>query len=383
MQSSELVSVVIPAYNAERTLAGTLRSVQRQSHAALEIIVVDDGSRDGTVALARSLAARDPRIRVIAKQNGGAAKARNIGIAASKGRFIAPLDHDDVWHPDKIDRQLAVMRAHADIGYVYTHYRRIGEDDAILYSCTESPIEGAVYLRSLLYNFVGNGSSLLVRREALEEIGGYTGMHRRPGDMRLVEDWVIQLLIARRWKVGCVGAFLTGYRLTGGSLSEDEEEMARSHIAMLDHMRCCFPESPAHVLAASEARMMIRLALLRLRARSLREAGAAFRRALALDPRLVGTVIGVTGARAVRAGLARIGGFGSASSDPTTGRPFFDVDPDEGPPQFERGFRSSLAALATEEDAFLASAPHRAASSASARVVPEAASSCSATIWMI
>ena len=101
-----LISVVIPAYNATATLAETLRSALRQTHAELEVIVVDDGSKDGTRAMAESFAAEDPRVRVISKANAGVAAARNTGIDAARGDFIAPLDADDLWHPDKLRLQL-------------------------------------------------------------------------------------------------------------------------------------------------------------------------------------------------------------------------------------------------------------------------------------
>ncbi len=106
-----LVSVVIPAYNAEATLAGTVASAQRQSLADIEILIVDDASRDGTLELARRLAASDPRIAVIAAtRNGGPAVARNRGIAAARGDWIALLDSDDAFEPGRLSELVTAAK---------------------------------------------------------------------------------------------------------------------------------------------------------------------------------------------------------------------------------------------------------------------------------
>src|SRR5688572_14797440 len=120
------VSVIIPAYNAEGTLADTLRSVSRQTYELLDIIVVDDGSTDQTARIAAKFAAGDSRIRVFTKENGGVASARNYGIGHARGEYVAPIDADDVWHPTKIEKQVDVaVRADDRLGFVYSFFRRI------------------------------------------------------------------------------------------------------------------------------------------------------------------------------------------------------------------------------------------------------------------
>ena len=207
---------MIPAYNAATTLRATLASVRAQTYPNFEIVVVDDGSTDSTAALARAEAEIDPRIRVLTVENGGVAAARNIGIAASSGAFVAPIDFDDLWHPEKIARQMAVMRTGGHrMGYVYTRYRRIDPADQIIHNGPAWSCSGAVFLRMLMTNLVGNGSSLLIRRLAIEEIGGYepncAGRERRGS-----EDYLAQVLMARTWRVGVVPEYLTGYRATPG-----------------------------------------------------------------------------------------------------------------------------------------------------------------------
>ena len=118
------VSVVTPCYNASETLARAVASVREQDFADWEMIISDDGSTDGSAALAAQMAAADPRVRVLsAEQNGGAARARNRAIAATRGRYIAFLDADDEWLPGKLSRQIGFMRAE-DVAFSYTGFYR-------------------------------------------------------------------------------------------------------------------------------------------------------------------------------------------------------------------------------------------------------------------
>lgn len=103
------VAVVIPAYNARNYLAQTLQSVIDQTHRALEIVIVDDGSTDDTASICRHFAASDPRIRIVSTENRGVAAARNTGIEASKSDYIAFLDADDLWHRTYIERMLSAL----------------------------------------------------------------------------------------------------------------------------------------------------------------------------------------------------------------------------------------------------------------------------------
>lgn len=119
------VSVITPVWNAADTLARTVASVQDQTQRDWEMILVDDGSSDASPQIAQTLAQRDPRLRVIGwSANQGAAAARNAAIRASRGRFIAFLDADDLWVPHKLETQLAFMAA-SGAPFVYSAYRRV------------------------------------------------------------------------------------------------------------------------------------------------------------------------------------------------------------------------------------------------------------------
>src|SRR5919106_5413407 len=100
--SANLVSVIMPAYNAEKYIAGSIRSVIVQTYSDWELIVVDDGSTDSTATVVQEFVARDPRIKYIFQENGRLGKARNTGIRNSSGPLIAFLDSDDLWVPIKL-----------------------------------------------------------------------------------------------------------------------------------------------------------------------------------------------------------------------------------------------------------------------------------------
>jgi teichuronic acid biosynthesis glycosyltransferase TuaG len=127
-QEAPTVSIVTAVYNAERFLAETLESVAAQTFPAWEHILVDDHSTDDGAALADAFARRDPRIRVLRQgENTGAVQARNRGIEAARGRYIAFLDADDLWLPDKLERQLRFMQE-TDAAVSHTGYRRMSVD---------------------------------------------------------------------------------------------------------------------------------------------------------------------------------------------------------------------------------------------------------------
>ena len=106
-----LVSVIIPAYNAEKFIEEAIKSAQNQTYKNIEIIVVDDGSTDGTAEIVKKLAKKDKRIRYHHQKNKGVSIARNTAINYSKGQFIALLDQDDIWLPEKIKEQMETLRA--------------------------------------------------------------------------------------------------------------------------------------------------------------------------------------------------------------------------------------------------------------------------------
>jgi glycosyltransferase involved in cell wall biosynthesis len=116
-----LISCIVPVFNGERYLGEAIDSILAQTYRPVEIIVVDDGSTDGTAAVA---ARYGDRIRYVRQNNGGAPTARNLGLSVAMGEFVAFLDSDDLWHPEKLQRQMACFEARADLDLCVTHLQR-------------------------------------------------------------------------------------------------------------------------------------------------------------------------------------------------------------------------------------------------------------------
>jgi hypothetical protein len=228
MVESPNVSVVIPAYNAAGTLANTLASATDQTYRSLEILVVNDGSTDDTSSIVLRHSHADPRIRLIEKSHGGVASARNLGIAQSAAPFVAFLDADDLWHPTKISKQMAVLNGcDADTSLVYAPYRLIDDDGIVLRSTPFLGIQGWVLFRHFFVNPVGNGSAILVRKHVLDALGGFPTCLRDNGAQGS-EDLLLQLRIASRYRFAVVPEYLVGYRRRSGSMSSNPEQMIES-----------------------------------------------------------------------------------------------------------------------------------------------------------
>ena len=255
-----LVTVVVPAFNAERTLAETLRSVLSQTYRNIEVLVVDDGSTDGTAGVAESLAAKDPRLTLIRKENGGCASARNLGIKRARGVFVAPLDADDLWHPTKLEKQVsAALAAPEPPGFVYCFFRPIDSDANLARPVAPYACRDRVLIHHLYENFVGNGSGPLLSRAAALEVGGYDERLGRRGAIGC-EDLLLQLQIARRHPVEFVPEFLVGYRTGTGGMSTDRRRMYRSWRIAIGILLGEEPAVPRRVLRWAHAGRCFHLA---------------------------------------------------------------------------------------------------------------------------
>jgi glycosyltransferase involved in cell wall biosynthesis len=300
----QLVSVIIPAYNAAAYIGETISSVTNQTHQNLDIIVIDDGSSDATTEIVKSFIAADHRIRLISQTNGGVARARNRGIETAHGDFIAPIDADDLWHPEKIEKQLRVFgQTTPRTGLVYCWSSTIDESGYVY--ARDGAVEsyaGNVFLPLIVHNFIGNASAPLMRRDAVLEVGGYD-----PGlrDQRAqgVEDSKIYLAIAERYEFAFVPERLVGYRRTVASMSCNVQQMKRSHDLVIGDIRRRHPELPAAIFRWSEANICFWLAVAACRTRQYSEVGALLSKAFMQDPRLIArpTVRHIFGRFAIRA----------------------------------------------------------------------------------
>lgn len=193
--AGETISVIIPLYNRRQEILRALASVLRQTRAADEIVVVDDGSRDGSAEAVEALG--ENRIRVLRQErNGGAAAARNRGIASAQGDWIALLDSDDEWYQQKLEWQLAALRAPGSApagvtGYVIHDYRT-KEDREFRPAAADATLGALVWGCPL-----GVGSTLMARRSVFAEVG------MLDPDLPRLEDWewLMRYLPAHRLEV--------------------------------------------------------------------------------------------------------------------------------------------------------------------------------------
>jgi glycosyltransferase involved in cell wall biosynthesis len=222
MSSTPSVSVVMPAYNSERHIRESIDSVLAQSHRDLELIVVDDGSRDGTAGV---LASYGDRIRVITQPNEGSGAACNHGVREARGEWIALLDSDDLWLPQKLERQLQVC---GDKAISYTDMTYFGDSikTEIRRSSFSPGRTGLVIEELLIDNFIPK-SSVLVRRDVYLEAGGF------PGRYYTVEDWPLWLAICAKHEVGYVDEPLLRYRVHAQSKSMAARKTMADHERIL------------------------------------------------------------------------------------------------------------------------------------------------------
>ncbi|MFZ2629004.1 MAG: glycosyltransferase family 2 protein [Rugosibacter sp.] len=202
---SPLVSVVIPTYNRGHCIEECIRSVQMQGYADIDVIVVDDASGDDT----RERVARigDPRLRYIAHEyNRGGAAARNTGICAARGSYIAFLDSDDRWTHDKLEKQMRGLLAQGpECGFSYTWLLCV-DDEGRESASVSTAYEGDCRRRILVSNFVGSFSNVVIRRDLLELVGCLDET------MRSCQDWDLFIRLLRLTRVHCQRDYLVHYR---------------------------------------------------------------------------------------------------------------------------------------------------------------------------
>jgi glycosyltransferase involved in cell wall biosynthesis len=213
------VSAVLPVYNGAQYVAEAIESVYAQTVLPTEVIVVDDGSTDGTPRIIEQFEGR-PGFRSVRTPNGGPGSARNVGVEQATGEYVAFLDHDDLWRPTKLERQLAEFEP--TWGMSFTAYERTNTTTSGVttseLTCHESwdPEPRAVISRLARSSATGTPSTVLVKRDALHRVGPFE-------DVSFGEDWLMWLRFARAGNpVGYLAEPLTEYRWHGENRSKDE-----------------------------------------------------------------------------------------------------------------------------------------------------------------
>jgi glycosyltransferase involved in cell wall biosynthesis len=282
--ATPLVSVIIPAFNAEAYIRRTIDSVLGQTYKRIEILVVDDGSTDRTAEIVKSIAEKDLRISLFQQQNAGVADTRNLAIQEAKGEYIANIDADDIWYPENIEKQMKQMLiAGPTVGVVYAWSVVIDENDLLTGEFLSSHIEGEVY-RELVYKyFVGNASASLIRRACFDKVGAYNTEFKNL-NAQGCEDWDLHLRIAESYQFRVVPRFLIQYRQKAGSMSADFQPMARSHALILKDVSRRHPEIHPRIYRWSFSSFHMRLAVLSARFGGHQSALSWLYKAVAMDP---------------------------------------------------------------------------------------------------
>ncbi len=205
------VSVIIHTFNNEKFIAETVESVLKQTYNDYEIIVVDDGSEDGT---RNALLPYMQDIRYHYKENGGIASAKNAGISLCNAEFVAFLDHDDLWVPDKLKIQMEHFNNNPQVGLVYAKYTSF-RDGKELRTKPEKGYSGWIFKELLSKSFIQT-STVMVKRECLDAVGPYDE------SFTLGDEYDMFLRVAKRFQCSFVDKELTRYRIHDRNASKDD-----------------------------------------------------------------------------------------------------------------------------------------------------------------
>jgi glycosyltransferase involved in cell wall biosynthesis len=231
-----LVSVVVPAFDAAANIRQALNSVLAQTYEEIEVIVVDDGSSDATSAIVEEFVERDARFHLIRQSNAGVGAARNTAIRKARGKYIAPLDADDLWLPEKLEKQVACLEQSGyETGLVYCWSRSIDNQGGLASSCSHT-VEGRLRRALILRNVVGNGSAPLIGAVALQRVGLYL-TRAEQGGAQGCEDWDLYLRIAENFGIRVVPEYLLVHRQAGSSMSANAETMGASYAVVMERAR--------------------------------------------------------------------------------------------------------------------------------------------------
>ncbi|MFW2456938.1 glycosyltransferase family 2 protein [Methyloversatilis discipulorum] len=230
------VSVVIPAFNAAWCVKRAIDSVLAQAFRNFELIVVDDGSTDGTADTVR---AYGESVRLISQANGGLSAARNSGIDAAQGEWVAFLDADDWWKPSKLSAQTALVERMPELGFCSTWAEVVSPEGEILHLWTDDGLEGDILpdLFGANATVAGSGSAVMARRDLLVRCGGFDT------SLRSVEDIDMWMRLAAISRFARVPAPLACILRAPGSMSRNREVMRASALHVMNKNRSLLPRS--------------------------------------------------------------------------------------------------------------------------------------------
>ena len=229
-----VISVIIPTYNSDKYISEAIHSVLRQTCTEYEIIVIDDGSTDSTRQIIEN---NFPQIRYFYIPNQGVSKARNYGIQRARGEFIAFLDADDLWLPEKLGKQLKLFMADQELMLAFTAHRVFNDNGFkdLNFSKNERLMKGDVVKNIFLYSHVTT-STVMVRRQVFQEIGYFEE------NLKAAEDDNLWMRIALKFRIHLLDEVLVHYRWTENSLSRSEYNLLDGVLKNIDLIEKKYPD---------------------------------------------------------------------------------------------------------------------------------------------
>ena len=234
MPDGPLVSVVIATYNMAAYLPLAVRSALEQTYQNIEIVIVDDGSTDGSLKAVEPLL-DDPRVKYLFQKNKGQAAAKNQGVQQARGEYVAFLDADDIWMPDKLDQQVPLFLRSGTIGVVYSRIAYIDESGKNLGIADNELFRGRVSGPLLIRNFIGFGTSI-VRKECFNRLGVFDEA------IRMGIDYDLWLRLSTQYEFDFVDRPLLRYRIWSGQMSNNCKSRYLSGIAIMERFLENFPK---------------------------------------------------------------------------------------------------------------------------------------------
>ena len=246
------VSIIIPLYNTERYVQLALESALAQTYKNIEVIVIDDGSTDDGVNICRRI--RDERIRIIQQENRGLSGARNTGIRHAKGEFVAFLDADDLWLPEKVEKHIDHLEKFPEIGVSFSYSKFINEYDQPLGLYQFSKIKNITPLDLLCRTPIGNGSAAVFRKKVFEdiqfpaEVNSVLENHYFDETFRETQDvecWM-RIAVQTNWRMEGIPEPLTLYRVNSQGISANLDKKLIAWDRLLAKVYSYTPEQMKH-----------------------------------------------------------------------------------------------------------------------------------------
>lgn len=227
LNNTSLVSIIIPAYNAEKYIAETIDSVLAQTYSNWELIIVNDGSTDNTLSVIENYSRNDKRISFISKQNTGVSDTRNTGIAKAKGEYIALLDADDVWLPKNLEKKIILLKENNSLGFVFSNMFQADKDLKNQIPAPEGK-DTKILEDLLLWNgevIPGPCSNLVIRKTCFE-----SGI-RFDKQLTTIADQNLTVQLAAKYSGKIIPENLWVYRILPGSMSKSLAVMEKDSLA--------------------------------------------------------------------------------------------------------------------------------------------------------